>query len=388
MRNPKHRSPETLLQHIGEEEKILGAVVPPIFQNSLFVFDDLETFRGQPTQEAWPPPYFYSRIANPSMDVAERKIAFLERTERAKVFGSGMGAISCAIMSCVASGSHVVAIDTCYSNTRTMLSDYLPRFGVDTTFVDGRCPSDVLDALRPETSLIYLESPSTFFFYLQDIEAITKVAREKKIKTILDNSYATPLFQTPAEMGVDLVVHSATKYLGGHSDIVAGVLCGNDQDLFSIYKNEMVIFGSGLSPFPAWLLTRGLRTLPLRIKQHEAAGNAVASWLEKSPHVARVYHVGLKTYPQRELFKKQMRGSTGLLSFEPAFQTEEAVTRFVNGLDVFQLGVSWGGFESLVVPAQKPGPDGSPKWVIRLYCGLEDPRDMVADLEQAFALAG
>jgi len=386
VKNPGERQLDTALQHFGEEEKIKGAVVPPIFQNSLFVFEDFESFSDKLPRQDSEPPFVYSRTGNPSLHVVEKKIAFLEKTERCKVYGSGMAAISCAIMSCTQSGSHIVCIDTCYSNTHQMLQDYLPRYGITTTFVDGRCADNVIDAIRPETTLIYLESPSTFVFQLQDIEKITKVARERKIKTIFDNSYSSPIFQTPAEMGVDLVVHSATKYLGGHSDITAGVLCGSAEHLDAMMSNEVLLYGSALAPFPAWLLLRGLRTLRIRMKQHEIAGNAVASYLESSKFVERVNHVSLESFPQRELYLKQMRGSSGLLSFVPKFQSKEEVERFADGLDLFQLGVSWGGFESLCVPAPvKPLAFDEERWVIRLYCGLEDPRDMIADLEQAFS---
>jgi cystathionine beta-lyase/cystathionine gamma-synthase len=380
---------DTYLQHYAEEEKILGAVVPPIFQNSLFVFEDFESFSNSVPNPVHGKPYVYSRTANPSMHIVEQKLAYLEHTDRAKVFGSGMGAISCAIMSCISGGSHVVAVDTSYSNTRQMLEQYLPRFGVETTFVVGDSPEEVISAVRPETTLIYLESPSTFLFKLQDLETITRFAREKGIKTIIDNSYATPIFQTPADFGVDLIVHSATKYLGGHSDITAGVVCGPREHMEGLLQNEVLLYGSALAPFPAWLLLRGMRTLHLRMKQHQIAGNQVAQWLLKSPFVQMVNHVGLECYPQRELYLKQMRGSGGLLSFEPRFQSKEQISRFMNALKLFQMGVSWGGFESLCVSLFiKPMTFDEQRWVVRVYCGLEDPTDMIADLQQAFEQAG
>jgi cystathionine beta-lyase/cystathionine gamma-synthase len=380
------KSIDTDLQHYAEDEKIHGAVVPPIFQNSLFVFDTYEDFSsGMAGLSKDEEKYYYSRISNPSMTVPEKKIAHLEHTHRAKVFSSGMAAVSCAIMSCVHQGAHVVAVDTCYSNTRQMLQDYLPKFGVKSTFVEGTCLEEVIDSFTDDTKLVVLESPSTFFFKLQDIEAICRAAKAKGIKTMIDNSYSTPIFQTPADFGVDLIVHSATKYLGGHSDITAGVICGPESHMSHLIKDEMVIYGSALAPFPAWLLTRGMRTLKLRMKQHELAGNFVAEWLEDSPFVERVHHVGLASFPQKDLYRKQMTGSGGLISFEPKFQTKEEVARFINALELFQIGVSWGGFESLVVGAIL-GPMGykEKRWVIRLYCGLEGPEDLVADLEQAF----
>jgi cystathionine beta-lyase/cystathionine gamma-synthase len=380
---------DTNLQHFAEDEKILGAVVPPIFQNSLFVFDDYDVFAGNLSNQSFGPPFVYSRVSNPSLDVVERKLAFLEKTERAKVFGSGMGAISSGIMSCVENGAHVVAVDTTYSNARQMLEMYLPRFGVTTTFVDGLNADEVIGAIQPETTLVYLESPSTFVFRFQDLEPIARHARKKGIKTIIDNSYSTPIFQTPAELGVDIVVHSATKYLAGHSDITAGVLCASTEHIEKMLKNEVLLFGSALAPFPAWLLLRGLRTLRLRMKQHEAAGNLLAAYLASSPHVERVYHAGMESHPQRALFLKQMRGSGGLLSFEPAFQEQDQIRSFMKALKLFQIGVSWGGFESLCVPLFiQPLGFSKERWVVRIYCGLEDPQDMIDDLAQAFNAVG
>lgn len=383
---PSQRHFATDLQHFAEEEKIKGAVVPPIFQNSLFVFDEYEQFAHTLTENQIGPPYIYSRVSNPTLDVLERKIAHLEKCESAKVFGSGMAAISCAIMSCIKSGSHVVSVDTCYSVTRMMLDKYLlPKFDITATYVEGSCADEFIDAIKPETACIYLESPSTMLFKLQDIEKITKAAREKKIPTLFDNSYSSPVYQNPAEMGVDLVLHSATKYLGGHSDLTAGVVCGSSERMRNLILDEASIFGSAIAPLPAWLLHRGLRTLQIRIKAHEEAGNIVAGWLESHKDVERVHHVGLESHPQRELFLKQMRGSTGLFSFEPRRQDRPYIVRFMDSLRIFQKGVSWGGFESLCVPTfLQPIDYAEPKFVIRLYCGLEDPRDLMADIQGAF----
>ncbi|HZH99432.1 MAG TPA: aminotransferase class I/II-fold pyridoxal phosphate-dependent enzyme, partial [Fimbriimonadaceae bacterium] len=306
---------DTLLQHFGEEEKILGAVTPPIFQNSLFVFDEYEGFLETMLENPGGPPHHYSRFSNPTVEVVEKKIALLERAEECKVFGSGMAAISCAMLSCLQAGSHVVAVDTCYQPVRKFLDLYLPKFGVRVTYVDGTSTEELLDEIRPETSCIYLESPSSLVFRLQDLEAIARVAREKGITTICDNSYASPLYQNPLEFGIDLVVHSATKYLAGHSDITAGVVCGSAERIDGILRNELQFFGSIIAPFPAWLLLRGLRTLKRRLKQHELSGNRLAAWLRTRPEVERVHHVSFEDHPQRDLYLKQMRGSGGLLSF-------------------------------------------------------------------------
>jgi cystathionine beta-lyase len=380
-------SKDTLLQHLGEDEKVLGAVVPPIFQNSLFVFPDQASFTAagaDPLNNC----SLYSRVGNPSLHVAEQKIAMLEGAERCKLIGSGMGAITAAIMSTVESGSHVVAVDGCYGPVRDLLTDYLARFGVTHTFVDGACPEDVIDAIRPETTLVYLESPSSLIFRLQDIRTIAKACREKGVTTIIDNTYSTPLYQNPIEMGVDIVVHSASKYMSGHSDVIAGAICSTEKRMDRILKKEIALLGSILAPFPAWLITRGLRTLKLRLKAHEIAGQAVAEWMEDQSWVDRVNHVGLRTFPQRELMIHQMKGTGGLFSFEPKNQTQEACDTFVNNLQLFQLGVSWGGFESLVVQSTvAPLHYKEARRVIRLFIGLEDPEDLMADLTQAANIA-
>lgn len=377
---------DTLLQHLGEEYKPHGAVVPPIFQNSLFVFDTYAEFSAAQSGKPTDSPYHYSRISNPTVDIVNKKLAMLEGTEAALVFGSGMAAISSAIMSCIASGSHVIAVDTCYGPTRNFIEKYLPKLGVTSTFVDGLSPESILDAIQPNTRLVYLESPGSIIFRLQDLEAVTKVCREKKIETIIDNSYASPIHQQPAKFGVDMVVHSATKYLCGHSDVVAGALCGSEEKIRAIMiGGELEYFGSILPPFPAWLMLRGLRTLKLRIKHHAQTAHELAVWLRERPEVERVFHVGFVEGRQKELFEKQMTGTGGLVTFQPKTQDPKQLEAFIDALTVFQLGVSWGGFESLSVPLhfqQLP----EPRYLVRLYCGLEDPSDLRSDLDQAFRL--
>lgn len=377
---------ETLLQHFAEEEKPHRAVSPPIFHSSLFTYDNFEEFTAAQNATPGGPPFHYSRLGNPTVDIAERKVALLEKTEAAKVFGSGMAAISAAIMSVAEQGAHIVAVDTLYGVSKFMFDEYLPRFGVTTTYVDGLTPDSVIDALRPETKLVYLESPSSLVFRLQDVEAITRVCREKGVTTLFDNSYASPVFQNPAEMGVDLVVHSATKYLGGHSDITAGVVAASRERIDRLIRNEVAIFGALIAPFPAWLMVRGMRTLPLRVRYHQDSANAVAAWLERHPKVERVIHLGLESYDQKELFHRQMRGSGGLFTFIPKNQDRAQINAMVDRLQIFQIGVSWGGFESLSVPiTAQPISWSEPTHIVRLYCGLENPSDLIKDLEQALA---
>ncbi len=373
----------TLLQHLGEEEKIKGAVSPPVFLNSLFVFDNLDDFVN-PNRKLDGPEFYYTRVGNPSLTIVEKKIAALEKTDKAKVFGSGMAAITAAILACVEQGSHIVCVDTSYGPTREFLAVYLPKFGVTTTFVSGLDTDELIAAIRPETTLVILESPGSLIFRLQDFRAITTYCREKGIKTMTDNSYAAGVFQKPAELGVDIVCQTATKYLAGHSDLVAGVVAGSEEFIDTMTMREIQWLGSLLMPFGAWMLMRGMRTLKVRMKHAEEQGNAMCAWLKSQPWVDRVFHVGDPDFPQKALRDAQMTGSNSLLSFAPKDQSDEWTRAFIQGLEVFQLGVSWGGFESLSVPLdiEAIGYDG-PKRVIRLYVGLEELEDLTADLANA-----
>lgn len=374
---------ETLCAHAGDDPaRFLGAPVPPIYQNSLFTVPDAESFftRG----ERRPDGYDYTRCANPTTDVLEAKLAALERTEAARCFGSGMAAVTAAVLYAVKSGDHVVAVDTVYGPTRQLLTEYLPRFQVDVTFVPGDDPEQFRAACTPRTRLFYLESPSSLVFRMQDLEAVATLAREREILTVIDNSWASPYFQNPTEFGIDLVVHSATKYLGGHSDIVAGVVMGAKRHLDSIRVWEGQLLGGILDPFAAWLMLRGLRTLPVRMDRHQQSALTVAQTLEAHPAVARVLYPGLPSHPQYTLGQRQLRGTSGLLSVELKDGSQELTCRVLNRLHYFGIGVSWGGFESLAVPIAFPAEAGAtPGWGMRLHIGLETLDDLLEDLDQA-----
>lgn len=376
----------TLLSHFGEDEKLEGAVTPPIFQNSLFVFEHAEDlFKAMSNVHG--PPYTYSRISNPTLDIVENKLARLEGTEAAKVLGSGMAALTTALMSNVEQGSHMVILDTAYGPVRSDLANYLKKFGVTMTLVDGRDPSEVIDSFRPETTALYLESPSSIVMRLQDLDEITTEARRRGIGTVCDNTYNTPVHFQPAEHGIDLVCHSATKYLGGHSDLTAGVICGSRERIDRMTRQEINVLGNILHPFQAWLLHRGMRTLKVRIKAHEATANTVAAFVESRPEVEVVNHISLASYPQKELYRRLLRGSGGLFSFQPKVQERTRIMEFCDSLKLFARGVSWGGFESLVVPVHvRTVKEPEPRWVIRLYCGLEEPEDLIRDLNSALCV--
>lgn len=377
---------DTIIQHLGEDRKFGGAVVRPIFQNSLYTFEScedlVETFAHEVA--GTPDKFAYGRHGHPNLELVECKLAAMEKTEAARVFCSGMAAISAAVLSCVQAGAHVVYVDTVYGPTRRLFEEFLPRFGVSSTAVSGLCTDEVFDACRPETKLIFLESPSSFVMRLQDLGEIAAEARRRGIVTAIDGSYATPLLQNPAELGIDLVLHSATKYLNGHSDVIAGVVCGSRERIVGLNRLEAPLLGALLPPFPAWLLLRGLRTLTVRMPRHAETANRLAAMLEEAPQVEQVFHVGSKSFGQNELFAKQMRGPGGLFSFVPKTRDMSKIHDFLCSLEMFQIGVSWGGFESLALAFEVPAigwPE--PKPVVRLFCGLENPDDLEADLRQA-----
>lgn len=387
---------ETIVAHLGENPaEYRGAVIPPIYQNSLFTFPNCEARErnyapasdgGTHAAGGVSELYDYSRVCNPTTDIVEAKIAALEGGERARCFGSGMGAVSAAILSCVKAGDHVIAPETSYGPTRQFLQSYLKRFDVGVTFVDGSDIQDWANALRPNTTLLYLESPSTLVMKQQDLSAIARLAREHGAATVIDNSWATPIFQNPLAHGIDLVVHSATKYLGGHSDVVAGVVIGSAERMRKLTFEEGCLIGAMLDPFAAWLLLRGLRTLPIRMERHQQSAKRIATALREHPNVARVFYPGLPDDPQAELTRQQLRGTSGLMSLMLKTPGKDAAYRVVNALRYFAIGCSWGGFESLALPALAPAAaigESEPHWLIRLHIGLEAVEDLWEDLNKA-----
>ncbi|MCS6830907.1 MAG: PLP-dependent aspartate aminotransferase family protein [bacterium] len=372
-----HPSFEDICTHWGEDpERYLGSVVPPIFQNSLFSAPNVD-IRSRKTGR-----YIYTREANPTTDILNAKLAALEGAEEARCFASGMAAISAALMSQLRNGDHVVCVRHVYYPARTLLQDYLKRFGVEVSFVRGTDVEDFEQALRPNTRVFYLESPTSINLWLQPIEAVCALARERGVITIIDNTWATPIFQRPVQMGVDIVVHSASKYLGGHSDVLAGVVCTSRRHIEAIHR-EMSLIGGILDPFAGWLVLRGLRTLPTRLRQHQQNAMQVAQWLCEHPAVHNVLYPGLPSHPQHELARCQMSGFSGLFSFTLKRNSREAAVSVVDALKVFRIGVSWGGYESLALPMLIEDYDGQQRWGLRVHIGLEQPESLISDLERA-----
>ncbi len=375
-----------ILHHLGEEELPYNSVSPPIFQTSIFSFKSVKDFREAIGKED--AHYIYSRGNNPTVNLVERKIAALEGADRTKLVSSGVAAISGAVMGFLSSGDHVVCVKDCYSWTKKLFDSYLKRFDVKCTFVEGVDPEDFERALTPNTKLFYLESPTTFTFKILDIEKIVKIARANGVKTVIDNTWATPFFFRPLDLGVDIVIHSASKYLGGNSDLVAGAISGNTDDMEHIFNTEFLQLGYVPDPFVAWLILRGLRTLHIRMPVHFENALYVAKFLEGHPEVESVLYPFLPSHPQYPLITKQMRGGAGLFSFRLKTNKLEAVERFANALKLFKLAVSWGGYESLVFPeAVKYGvADEIDISLVRIHVGLENKENLRMDLDRALSM--
>jgi len=372
---------------VHDEANAFDAVVPPIVQTSLFTFSSYaemeETYRGLKVRPT------YSRGLNPTVRIFEEKLAELEGAEDALGFGSGMAAISSTLMTFVKPGDRILCVRHLYPDTYRLCQTLLARFGITATYVDGRDQDAVAKAL-PGSALFYMESPTSWTFETHDIAALATLAKRQGILTIIDNSWATPVFQRPIGLGVDLVLHSASKYLGGHSDVVAGVVAGSKELIGKIRSATLPYLGGKLSPFDAWLLIRGLRTLPIRMKAHEAAALAVARRLAAHDAVAEVHHPGLGNQ-----LPDNLGGTSGLFSF--VFKPGIDIPAFADKLRLFKLGVSWGGHESLVVPAQivrkqAAGPNsaldfGVDERCVRLHVGLEGADALWSDLAGAIDFA-
>ncbi len=379
-----------ILNQLGEERsEYFNAMAPPVIQTSNFISRDVATLRQAFTNEQQV--HLYTRGNNPTVQILRKKIAALAGAEDALIFGSGVAAISAAVMAHVKAGDHVVCVQNPYSWTHRLLNDLLARYGVSCTMVDGREAQNFADATLPNTTLYYLETPNTFTFELQDIAAIVKLARAKGITTIADNSYATSLGQRCIEMGVDIEVHSATKYYGGHSDVVAGLLIGNARTIQRIFAAEFLNLGGIIHPHDAWLLLRSLRTLPVRMERIAKTTQEIVAFLENHPQVEKLIYPFSASHPQYQLAKKQMNWCGGLFTILLKATGVEQVELFCNSLRTFLLAVSWGGHESLVMPACSFYPSnhdyktGYPFNMIRFYIGLEDAKFLTEDMKQAFA---
>lgn len=386
----------TLAIHAGEApDPTTGAVAPPIYQSTAFVFPSAEAGAALFTGEG--EGYIYTRLGNPTQAMLERKVAALEGGEAALATGSGMAAIATAMLTAVQPGGHLVSAQSIYSGTYALFTKDLPPLGIEMTLVDATDVANVARALRPNTQAIYIETPGNPTLDLIDITAVVEVARQAGVTVIMDNTFATPVNQRPLEMGVDVVVHSATKYFCGHGDAIAGMVVGPAEFVRRAREGVLRDFGGIISPFNAWLVLRGLQTLPLRMERHNANALQVARWLDGHPQVAWVRYPGLESHPQHELARRQMRGYGGMICFEVKGGVEAGRT-LMNSLELCTLAVSLGDVRTLIchpasmthasVPASARRATGITDGLVRLSVGLEDPEDIIADLEQALVEVG
>jgi cystathionine beta-lyase/cystathionine gamma-synthase len=379
-----------IINELGEDrENYFNAVAPPIIQTSNFAFKKVEDLRKAFEDEM--SGYLYSRGLNPTVDILRKKLAALDGAEDALVFNSGASAVFAGVFANVRSGDHIVSVNQPYTWARKMFDDVLPRFGVTTTYIDGTTIENFERAILPNTTVIYLESPNSWTYALQDLKAVADLAKSEGIVTLIDNSYCTPLYQRPIDLGIDMAMQTATKYIGGHSDTVGGVLTGSAAMMKKIFDSEYMNMGVGATPFNAWLLLRGLRTLPARLSRVTATTAAMVSWLKQQPKVEEVIFPFDPSFPQYELAKKQMTGACGLVTIVIKAGKMEEIVTFCESLRHMLMAVSWGGHESLAMPRcasllpSQFDPANREHRMIRMYFGLEEPAYLQADIEQAFA---
>lgn len=369
--------------HAGQEpDASTGAIITPIFQTSTYVQEELGRHKG----------YEYARTQNPTRTALEQNLAAIEGGKAAFAFASGMAAIS-AIAGALSSGDHVVVTDNTYGGTFRLFDKVLTRYRLTFTYVDTSKPDQIERALRPETKLVFVETPTNPVMRLTDIAAVAALTRSKGIRLAVDNTFASPCVQRPLELGADIVVHSTTKYLNGHSDSVGGIVIATRDDDIEWLRFIQNAAGGIMGPFDAWLVLRGTKTLPLRMAQHNANGMALANYLSKHPKVRAVLYPGLPAHPQHDLAKRQMKGFGGMLTFDAG--TFEAARNVCNRVKLMALAESLGGVETLIshpasmthasVPPERRAAIGLTDSLVRISVGIEDPADLIDDLAQALA---
>ncbi|MBK9938177.1 MAG: aminotransferase class V-fold PLP-dependent enzyme [Chitinophagaceae bacterium] len=377
-----------IINELGEDrENYFNAVAPPIMQTSNFAFNKVADLSKAFEDEMGG--YLYSRGLNPTVDILRKKLAALDGAEDCLVFNNGAAAIFAGIFANVKAGDHIVSVKGPYTWVQRMFDVILPRFGVTATYIDGTTLQNWDNATRPNTTFYYLESPNSWDFAIQPIQEVAALAKSKGIITLIDNSYSTPLYQKPIEIGIDMAMQTATKYIGGHSDTLGGVLSGSHAMMKKIFDSEYLNIGSGIQPFNAWLLIRGLRTLPARIERITKSTAEVVAYMKQHPKVESILFPFDPGFPQYQLAKEQMKGACGLFTFVLKIDKREQVVKFCESLKHIMMAVSWGGHESLVIPkcaGIKPAdfdPGNKEHRYIRMYIGLEDAAYLIADMEQA-----
>ncbi len=371
--------------HAGQEpDPKAGAVMPPIYQTSTYVMEGLGRHKG----------YDYARTANPTREAYERNVASLERGTHGFGYSSGLAALD-AVLKLLKAGDHVISEANLYGGSGRMMREFYVPLGLEFTFVDSRDIAEIERARRPETKLVFSETPTNPMMRLTDLHALGDFTQAHGLILVVDNTFATPIFQQPLAMGADIVLHSTTKYLNGHSDMVGGILVCDRDDLAEKLAFIQMAAGAIPGPMDAWLALRGAKTLPLRMQQHDRNGRVIAEWLNDRSDIEKVYYPGLPSHPQYELACRQMSGFGGMISFD--LEDPDRARRFLEGTRIFSLAESLGGVESLVshpasmthasVPLDMRKEMGLTDSLVRLSCGIEAVEDLLADLDQAMSLA-
>ncbi|MGI2124724.1 methionine gamma-lyase [Shewanella baltica] len=382
----------TQVIHGGHEREAFGALVTPLYQSATFVFESAqqggERFAGNE------PGYIYTRLGNPTTAEFERKMAILEGAEAAAATASGMGAVSAALLANLQMGDHLVASNAVYGCTYALMTTQFARFGIEVSLVDFSSVAEIEAAIKSNTKVIFCETPVNPHLQVFDLAAIATIAKRHQLVSIVDNTFMTPLLQRPLDFGIDLVIHSATKYLNGHGDVIAGIVCGSEEQLHKVKYEILKDIGAVISPHDAWLILRGLKTLDVRLQRHCDSAQRVAEFLAEHPSINRVYYPGLASHQGHKFIGQQMKRAGGVIAFELAANLEEAKA-FVGHLSLFSIAVSLGDAESLIQhPASMTHSPYTPEAraaagigdnLLRISIGLEDCDDIIADLNQALA---
>lgn len=379
---------ENICLSIEKQQIKYKSISPEIVQTSSFQFDNFQHYVN--VNMNYEEAYTYTRGDNPTLALLEKKIAKLEKGECAKVFASGMGTISATILSLIQQKDHVLIVNTVYGSSVKLIQS-LKRFGVESTKIDVSSTKDIFPFVKDNTKMIYFESPSSQKFEMLDLEMISQFAKERHIITVIDNTWATPLFQNPLEHGIDIVIHSCSKYIGGHSDLVGGVVVSHQHYIQKIDDFGQILLGATMSPMNAWLALRGLRTLPVRLKHQEESVKQMIQFLQQDSRIQKIYHPLVHTDPN--LRDKYLKGYGSLLGFVLKNATPDIIETFIDSLKHFTLAYSWGGFESLVMPVFKGNNQeelqnrGLDIGHIRMYIGLEEVDMLIEDLQNALNCA-
>lgn len=373
---------------IERQQAKYKSISPEIVQTSSFQFDNFQHYVDVNTNHE--AAYTYTRGDNPTLAILENKLAKLEKGECAKVFSSGMGAISATILSLIQQKEHILIVNTVYGSSVKLIQS-LNRFGVESTKIDVSSTEDIFKFVKENTKMIYFESPSSQKFEMLDLEMISQFAKERHIITVIDNTWATPLFQNPLVHGIDIVIHSCSKYIGGHSDLVGGVVVSHQHYIQKIDQFGQILLGATMSPMNAWLALRGLRTLPVRLKHQEESVKQMIQFLQQDERIQKIYHPLVHTEPH--LRDKYLKGYGSLLGFVLKDASPAIIETFIDSLQHFTLAYSWGGFESLVMPVFKGNNQqelkqrGLDMGHMRMYIGLEEVNLLIEDIQNALDCA-